>query len=1584
MGRPAFPLPLPFPLSLSLALGLLALTPGLAPAQAPDARPLGGQVVAGQASIAQTASRTQVTQGSDRAVIEWQRFDIGAQHRVDIRQPSAAAWSLQRVTGGDPSAIAGRLTSNGGVALVNPAGVLFSQGAQVDVAALIATTADITNQNFIAGRMAFDGAARPGARVENRGRITVAEQGLAALVGPAVANSGSIRARLGRVALAGGEAFALDLAGDGLLALDVTRQVSTAPGGGLALVTQSGSIEAAGGSVLLTARAASGVIETLVQAGGSTAAPTLGTRTGTVALRAAGGGVAVTGAVTANGGAGARGGTVEATASGSVLLASGSLVAASGGTGGGRVAIGAGAESLPGRPQRLAQRTVVAPGARIAADATGSGPGGRVTIHAAARTEMRGTVSASGTPGGAIEVSSRGALALDGAMDAGADGRVLVDPVTLRIVDTLSGASEPAEITAAAVNATTGALTLQADASIRVEAAIAKTSGPLALETTNPGAADGEGIFLFRPLRVTGDLVLRSAGEISQSASGASLNVGTLEARSGGGAVRLEASGNAIRAIAGGSAATRFGIASSTAIAVDGAVTATDMAISTPQRLTLRAPLTATGTLDLAALRGVSQAALGAGLAAGLLRIEAPLGAVALTGAGNRITSLGDSAVLAGLSLVNDGALDVAGGIHGGRLSLTTLRGDLTQDPAASRIIADELQAVAEQGSVLFDGPANGIAQIYGRARDAFLVDAGGTLLLAAPVTAGDVELRAAGGIAQDLGARLTATRLRLSAVGGAVTLDDPLNEVAALGDATAGGAFALATAGTLAIEGAVAAPSLSLTAGGDITAAGGSIATPLLRVTSRGGRVRLDNAGHAIEALGGSGAAGDFALATGTALRITGAVDAGGALALAATAIDLEARLSAASVRLQASAGDIGQTAEGGIAAARLIAEAPAGDVRLAAGANAVTAIGGVAGGEFALSTGTNAAPDAALGLTAPRIALGIAGDFIQAADAAAISTGRLEVRSGSRIDLRAAGNAIRELGTVVAPGGLALATTTPLLLALPLDLPDARLSAAGGISQLPGAPLTAFLVQATSSAGDVLLDNAGNDLARLGASSAAGAFRLASTRALAVEGPVAAGTVLALQAGGDISQSGTGAGLSAPLLLVGSAGGSLVLDGAGNRIAALGDGFAAGDFVLRQEGAAPLRLSGLLTAPGVTLRTESGVEDATGGALRVGLLRLDTTGAVRLDAAGQHLVSAVGGRTGGVALATEGALSVAEFLFAAGTASLDAAALTLDAPLTAAAATLVARAGDITQAASGAGLGIGGALSVTAAGSVALEGAGNTVIRLAAGSASGGFALASGTAMTVAGTLTGRDLVLRAGGTLTLDGARLTAERAVLLGAPGGLSANATSRLLGRDPAQLPVLILDTRRSGGLTAIPAGAAADLPGLPAAQQATQLGSFGLAATAAAGPAVFDLAAGLSPVFLLLDGGSALGVLDAGRLGVLASGGSAFILGTLAGAGGGTVAQGVAVAAGGTSYLFNNCVMGAALCTPPPAAAPVVPPVTPDQPVVTPAPPTLRLADGTLVPGATTVPRLLAADLRAGEAPAGWNPLLPPRREEEE
>ena len=244
---------------LLLTTALTALpTPGIAQ-PAPTARPTGGQVVAGQASIAQTQARTTVTQVSQRAAVDWKSFDVGSAHTVQFAQPGVSAVTLNRVIGPNPSEIAGRIEANGQVVIVNQAGVLFHKGAQIDTAGLVATASGISTGNFMAGKMVFDQKANPGAKVENRGTITIRDRGLAALVAPQVANSGVIRATMGTVMLAGAEAHTLDLYGDGMVAINVTRQVHAAPDGTKALVTNTGTIEARGGGVVLTAEAVDGV-----------------------------------------------------------------------------------------------------------------------------------------------------------------------------------------------------------------------------------------------------------------------------------------------------------------------------------------------------------------------------------------------------------------------------------------------------------------------------------------------------------------------------------------------------------------------------------------------------------------------------------------------------------------------------------------------------------------------------------------------------------------------------------------------------------------------------------------------------------------------------------------------------------------------------------------------------------------------------------------------------------------------------------------------------------------------------------------------------------------------------------------------------------------------------------------------------------------------------------------------------------------------------------------------------------------------------------------------------------------------------
>ncbi|WP_193317461.1 YDG domain-containing protein [Janthinobacterium violaceinigrum] len=250
--------------ALMLGYGSLAL-----------AGPAGGTVVAGQASINGTPGNTVIQQGSQNAVINWASFNIGKGESVQFQQPNSNAVALNRVLGNDGTTILGNLSANGKVFIVNPNGVLFGHGASVNTAGLVASTLDISNADFMAGKYQFAGNGT--GKVLNQGSIS-APGGYVALLGANVSNEGTIQARLGSVALAAGRAITLDVAGDGLLNVAVDR------GAVGALVNNGGLIQADGGSVVLTAQAAGDLLKTVVNNTGVIEAHSIDTRGGTIKL----------------------------------------------------------------------------------------------------------------------------------------------------------------------------------------------------------------------------------------------------------------------------------------------------------------------------------------------------------------------------------------------------------------------------------------------------------------------------------------------------------------------------------------------------------------------------------------------------------------------------------------------------------------------------------------------------------------------------------------------------------------------------------------------------------------------------------------------------------------------------------------------------------------------------------------------------------------------------------------------------------------------------------------------------------------------------------------------------------------------------------------------------------------------------------------------------------------------------------------------------------------------------------------------------------------------------------------------------
>lgn len=421
------------------ALALLAAGTGPAMAQQPQ----GGTVSAGSAAIKQNGTRTDIVQTTDKAVIDWQGFSVGAGSSVQFQQPNAGSITLNRVRGADASRIDGAIGANGRVVIVNPNGVMVGPTGTIDVGGLVATTSDVGNEDFMAGRMRFDQPGKTGATVVNRGRIRVGEQGYAVLSSAATANGGTIEARLGTVVLGGAEAFTLDLDGDRLLSYQVTKPVAAAAA---PLVTNAGAISAEGGRVILSARAAKGVVDTVINTSGLIQAGSATLDGGTIVIDGGDTGVVqASGRIEAVSQAG-KGGTVEVLGD-KVGLMAGAAIDVSGSSGGGTARVGG--DWQGGGTTRRASVTYVDAKATVAADATVKGNGGTVAVWADDTTRFHGKVTArgagSGSTGGKVETSGKRVLEATGTVQVqsilGAPGVWLLDPWDVTIGSGTSGGS---------------------------------------------------------------------------------------------------------------------------------------------------------------------------------------------------------------------------------------------------------------------------------------------------------------------------------------------------------------------------------------------------------------------------------------------------------------------------------------------------------------------------------------------------------------------------------------------------------------------------------------------------------------------------------------------------------------------------------------------------------------------------------------------------------------------------------------------------------------------------------------------------------------------------------------------------------------------------------------------------------------------------------------------------------------------------------------------------------------------------------------------------------------------------------------
>ncbi len=288
------------PAALVSALAAVALGGGSAFAVDADSLPTGGNVVGGSATINQSNARMDINQTSNRTVIDWRSFDIGKDAQVNFDQPTSSSIAVNRVNASaNASQINGSLTANGQVWILNANGVMFGKNARVDVAGLVASTARLDQNRFMAGDNRLEFSKGGTGSVVNEGQISIRDGGLAAFVAPAVRNNGVITAKLGRVALASGDTFTLDLAGDSLVEIGL--------GSDMASTEQFGQILADGGVIEISAKAAGDVVDSLVNLEGITSAASAEVEGGKIIL--GGDTVQIAGTVDASGATG--GGTID-------------------------------------------------------------------------------------------------------------------------------------------------------------------------------------------------------------------------------------------------------------------------------------------------------------------------------------------------------------------------------------------------------------------------------------------------------------------------------------------------------------------------------------------------------------------------------------------------------------------------------------------------------------------------------------------------------------------------------------------------------------------------------------------------------------------------------------------------------------------------------------------------------------------------------------------------------------------------------------------------------------------------------------------------------------------------------------------------------------------------------------------------------------------------------------------------------------------------------------------------------------------------------------------------------------------------
>ncbi|MCX7099542.1 MAG: MBG domain-containing protein [Methylococcales bacterium] len=390
------------------------------------ALPTGNQLVEGVVTVTKPSTvQMQINQNSQRAIVNWQSFSIAGQESVNIQQPNTNAALLNRVVGQDASAIQGRLNANGQVYLINPNGVIFGKTAQVDVGGLVASTHAISNKDFLNGNPHFTAGNALG-KVINHGQIKTPDGGIVALIGEQVENTGHISTPKGTTVLAAGKTVDLDMQGDGFVEVKISEAAINAQ------INNQGIIQADGGQVLMTAKAAGQLLKTVINNQGIVEARGLVEKNGQIVLSGGDNGVVqVSGTLDASGPAAnnTQGGDIKVSGQ-QIHINDGAKLDASGNAGGGHVIIG---------DQQSTRLGIVHSNAGITAQTLDHGKAGTIKILASldnGAVNIEGRLDASAPKKGdggfidtsAAQVKVAGSAHVSTKAQNGNNGTWLIDP----------------------------------------------------------------------------------------------------------------------------------------------------------------------------------------------------------------------------------------------------------------------------------------------------------------------------------------------------------------------------------------------------------------------------------------------------------------------------------------------------------------------------------------------------------------------------------------------------------------------------------------------------------------------------------------------------------------------------------------------------------------------------------------------------------------------------------------------------------------------------------------------------------------------------------------------------------------------------------------------------------------------------------------------------------------------------------------------------------------------------------------------------------------------------------------------------